>query len=704
MKDLLSLSDAWPEMKTSEFLQQVIYKAPFGRDELPRKHYRDFIKRHKPLYDKVLDGINTTTGAYVQKLVVYEWITIKTLQRLAQMCPNLTTIDFTGIVEPIDFTRYKHYGTGCHHGLHGKPMLDIPAHEIRKYEDEDVEWNSSLDLSDKRKSQIGREMARCHACSDRFQWPLVLKYCPELFANLTRIGLNYSGARAEEHQGSISGRRQLPTLLRLATRLQELHLFCSEGPGMPDQRATQVECERFQSAILENASTELQVLCLYTMYPLMPNLSDFLLPLEENLPNLRTVALTLHDDLHHHNCAPSTYIGETTTPLEYIIALRQAISRGWKIEVVDSGQDLGCTMNASRYFSLTNPDSIEHLRWFLGSGINWTPVFPWENYMYIQPLRRINANRDPHTPNIETDFPAIRNLFSEFSSSGQPVRLLLEPPGYEDGFFSWQMDNIIERPGTPRFLGNSREFITALPWRLDTIGDLVDDLRIMWHWTHVFGLAAHLDDPGTCTPEKADYLVKAHLKRTRGPVEKRLKYEAERMAPFFKKLKIWLPNLKRLAMVIPGPLYPDHDSDFITRVLPGEGWTVKHYGTGTGDEHSDVLKPCLNEGDQLGADTGYGTDDEEEETDEELNRRRKISGRQVWDMMDKVEEERLPMLQRVFTRGMEEGRSAPVGDWYRTPRGVGLDCFDVTAMEGRRCFRYLWGEPVSRSEVGGGVE
>ena len=493
-KDLLSLSDAWPEMKASESLQQKLYRVPFGRDELPLEHYKNFIKHYKLFFDKVLDGINTTTGAYVQKLVVYEWITIKTLQHLAYRCPNLIIIDFTGIVEPINFTRYKHYGTGCHHGLHGKPMLDIPAHEINKYKDEDVEWNSSLDLSDERKSQIEGEMARCHACSDRFQWPLVLNYCPGLFANLARIGLNYSGARSEEHRGSISGRRQLPTLLRLATRLQELYIFGFGGPTRSDPRATQVECERFQSAILENASTELHGIGLYEMYPLMPNLSDFLLPLEEKLPNLRTVALTLHDDLHLQKCVPSTHIGETTTPLEYIIALRQAVSRGRKFQSADSGHEMGCTTDAWRYFNLTHPDYIEHLRWFLGSGIKWNPVFHWKKYMYSSIFFPI---RGPHTPNIETDFPAIRNLFSELKSSGHPVRLLLNKPRFEDGFFSWQMDRLIERPRERRFHGDSREGVTALPWRLDTIGDLVDDLRITWRWTPIFGAATIWEDPGT---------------------------------------------------------------------------------------------------------------------------------------------------------------------------------------------------------------
>lgn len=151
---------------------------------------------------------------------------------------------------------------------------------------------------------------------------------------------------------------------------------------------------------------------------------------------------------------------------------------------------------------------------------------------------------------IEHDYPSVRALFSEFKAAKAPVRLLLETPGYEDGSFSWKMEDRPSDPSTPYFLGSSRIGKIAHAWRLDTVGDLVDDLRLCWRWNHVLGREAFWEDSVISTPEVASKSVMAHLARTREALEKRLRYEAEHIAPFFRKLHHYCPDWTRLALYI----------------------------------------------------------------------------------------------------------------------------------------------------------
>lgn len=60
-------------------------------------------------------------------------------------------------------------------------MLDIPPEcEVQHHEDDSAKWHHSIEMDAEKKVRVEREMARCHACSDRFQWPLVIYYCPYL--------------------------------------------------------------------------------------------------------------------------------------------------------------------------------------------------------------------------------------------------------------------------------------------------------------------------------------------------------------------------------------------------------------------------------------------------------------------------------------------------------------------------------------------
>lgn len=111
-------------------------------------------------------------------------------------------------------------------------------------------------------------------------------------------------------------------------------------------------------------------------------------------------------------------------------------------------------------------------------------------------------------------------------------------------------------------------------WRLDEIGDLVDDLRLVWHrdfayvYTKLFA-EHHHSNPDWPEWSKLIHKCKMHL---RG----RLWREAEHTALLLRRIPIDFPRLTRLTLYIPAALYPDHDQTFINHALPRTGWTVKH--------------------------------------------------------------------------------------------------------------------------------
>ncbi|CAF9941534.1 MAG: hypothetical protein ALECFALPRED_009176 [Alectoria fallacina] len=114
-------------------------------------------------------------------------------------------------------------------------------------------------------------------------------------------------------------------------------------------------------------------------------------------------------------------------------------------------------------------------------------------------------------------------------------------------------------------------------WRLNEIGDLVDDLRLIWHrsFAYVYTKLSfeHCDpNPDWTEWSKRMHKCKMHL---RG----RLWREAEHTALLLRRIPIDFPRLTRLALYIPTGLYPHHDQTFINHALPGTGWTVKHCGS-----------------------------------------------------------------------------------------------------------------------------
>ena len=193
---------------------------------LPTRTYKEYKNSSsKAFRDKLLASLDSQLGPRIRHIAVHEFMSIKDLHHVTGACPDLRTVDFTGVMEPIDWSRYKRYFCGCRHGKYARPKEDVPKAEQKPFEDiyGPDEFKKE---TDKKLQPYLREQAKCYACRDRFQWPLVLKSCPDLFANLTSIRIMYEGHTKYQLRGSKPGRRHLPYLLKSAPCLQTLALEC----------------------------------------------------------------------------------------------------------------------------------------------------------------------------------------------------------------------------------------------------------------------------------------------------------------------------------------------------------------------------------------------------------------------------------------------------------------------------------------------
>ena len=217
------------------------------------------------------------------------------------------------------------------------------------------------------------------------------------------------------------------------------------------------------------------------------------------------------------------------------------------------------------------------------------------------------------------DIGECRALFDELTKARIPVSVELEPLAVPFGAFfaspwknrrcnklpypapeSWRPPNRAIQPkklsskASKRIakllhnpaVSNKTEAETEIPnpiWRLNEIGDLVDDLRLIWDrgfaYIYVKSFNEHRD---RAKRSKCMYECERHLKD-------RLWREAEYTALLFRRIPVDFPRLTRLALYIPTALYPNHDQTFINHVLPGTGWTVQHYGPVGGTPPIDDL-------------------------------------------------------------------------------------------------------------------
>lgn len=148
---------------------------------------------------------------------------------------------------------------------------------------------------------------------------------------------------------------------------------------------------------------------------------------------------------------------------------------------------------------------------------------------------------------------------------------------------------------------NEADAKTDLPdpvWRLNEIGDLVDDLRLIWHRGFAYIYARSFGQYCDPNPNYGEWSMLIH--KCKPHLRGRFWRESEFTALLFRRIPVDFPRLTRLALYIPAALYPNHDQTFIDRALPGTGWTVRHYGRlGGAPPIPNLNQTCLKLADDI---------------------------------------------------------------------------------------------------------
>lgn len=567
-RDILSLSRTCRKLKEAPIVLKAMYAELFDRDDLPLGTYKDYTVYHKPTFDTLLSGITTSTGSFVRHVAVHEWFTKADILHLFKYCPNLESVDFTGISEGIDSTRCAFRGIDESFSCYCPPTF--------------------------------RNMELCPATKAQFEWHDILNHRPQFFQNLKTIELNLLNkqTRYDPNLSKIENakrklmQRQLPQLLSLASSLQTLRLqYNPGGPGVSrrdhhvDEYLVGFSTSRIlQQSILEYASENLMTLELRGFRLMIPNLHLFLQRLEP-LPNLQTIVISVHHDMMLHtlswylfyqNCMPiraPQFVRDRpkqqrmqNSTVTYVKMLNSISKRHrWELICADNGERY--PMGPRAFYGFLEADNLELLDW-LRTYLNWTPVFLWSEYICAQDRLLL-----VHLASLDEEMMLCRKLFEALKRMKIPIKLIIPP--FRDGAIFTPMSGF-RNPDGSRAAGYNEVTTNLSNWRLNSIGDLVDELSLRWGFT--FG------DMGRY-PARVPETIAEHIARTEPLLKVQVDLELCKFRLFCKSLAANFPNLTRLALFIPAAMYPnyadrDNDADFAEYLLPGTGWRVKHYGSG----------------------------------------------------------------------------------------------------------------------------
>ena len=503
----------------------------------------------------------------MRRLALPEWTSEQDIHYLTAHCPNLRAIDLTEIFESV-------------------------PHPVSLHSDE---YSNSA---------LGEE--------DINSRPSMLDRCPALFGSLRSIHLPFGCAHTVySHRRRYRTLRSvgLAKLLRLAIHLETLELTCHVEPMLfPSPEARRKASAMLLAEILNNVSESLTTLALNHSQSTIENLDSFLQSLEV-FPKLRTVQISLHRDLDvfqrvseriHglHMCGLlKDYERDPPTALQYLSTVKKIHDRG-VFSLVSS--DYGESFHAMPrdYYGLCHTQLVYGPRNDL-----WTPVWTWNDRMHwVQ----------GHHPLVEmVDIGKCRALFDELTKARMPVSVELEPLAVPFGAYfagpweyrcyeiphavpeSWYPPNQAIQPkkrssnasgSIAKLLmspaaSNHTDAETEIPnpiWRLNEIGDLVDDLRLTWDRGFAYIYVKSVNKHRITNIDSAERSKRMY--ECEPPLRARLWQEAQYTALLFRRIPVDFPRLTRLALYIPAALYTNHDQTFINHVLPGTGWTVKHYG------------------------------------------------------------------------------------------------------------------------------
>ena len=386
-------------------------------------------------------------------------------------------------------------------------------------------------------------------------------------------------------------RSQFPRLLRTAQQLQSIEIVGARHHHMTEWAPLR-NFTYLQDVILGNAGPRLQTLKLRDLHGVVCNLNMFLKPLE-TLPKLTTIALSINADLsfldrdrneyrglvpfeYANNQAEATLLENTDrTVKDYLTDLQTITSNPrWKIKCLDRSEDH--PLEPGALYPLI-PSSSNHLLDWLHQRFSWVPLFTWKFNMrrserpYKDGYRVWHGEKQPEQALFswkplarDQDLESCRALFHVIKAIGLPVRLLLPGDDYYGKLLDSHQYQGKFKPKAPDARMRKED------WYLDRIGDLVDDLRILWGMLDKeFEIRSYI-----YLPDGEGYdLLNGFRKTSREQLED----ESLHLGYLWRNFADFFPHLRRLQLQIPSSVYPARDdNDFIDTILPGENWIVTH--------------------------------------------------------------------------------------------------------------------------------
>lgn len=559
--DAFRLSLTCKAFHSAPLFLAAIYGEPFTKDDFQIRYvlsryrskkfftYRDNSDSIAAYHHDFNKSLNEHTGSFMRRLFLRRETCNDCMLRYQELCPQICSIDFTAF-----------YGIGCALGLH---MID----------------------SDNSRRDTVRPT----------YWEDLLSYT-SLLSRLTSIQFNFYGLQIHATLGFRAEflSSQFRTLLRTAQNLESIEICGPDNCG--DFHWTEhSNFDYLQQVLLCDAGPSLQKLGMKNLHGVVRNLKLFLEPLQ-GLSKLKAISLSVNANLfffdRERNMYPNrndTYrlprsqsdftLQENTsgTVGDYLKDLQIVDANPkWSIICSDSPEDHPLDPRA---FCLLIRNGRQHRIQWLHQRFSWTPVFTWKyNMRYEQkPFHSWEADdpRQPEQPLFaissekrEEEIASCRAVFHAIKAIGAPVQLLLPGSpviagptgnGMLFGYHYNDVDDPVDHPDALATITIEAEY-----WYLNRIGDLVDDMRMLW-----------AGDASDCR----GMLINRRftMERLRKWESQLIALEKEGLSSLWQDFAKTFPNLKRLQLYILSDLYPaKDDDDFIDTILPGKGWIRKY--------------------------------------------------------------------------------------------------------------------------------
>ena len=575
-------------------------------------------------------GINASTGPLVRRLALPEWTSLQDIHHLIACCPNLDTIDFTEIIVSTS-------AVGGHLGLESDGSED----DERKSECINT-WPPMLDQCPALFSNL-RSVHLCHGSWQTTWNPWSLPHprtggIPKILSlaeNLRTLSITCRqqplSRLAPETRRQASAKlladilniisRGLTTLAlyESASTICNLEHFVQSLAVFPKLRTIKLSLHHDLLMYQENSrirhNLEHDTASAFQYLSIIKKISD-----------KGRVYLISSDSGEEHHHLPHEFYGLSQS--ELVLGPRDDLwtpvwtwndRLNWvechesnsSVRVIDIAK-CRTLFEELRKARIHVSIELEPLRASTGGifASNWVDIVssgqrPKQHFIQRQSLTKIRLEnlsryRDILVGSIERYAPAIASnpelfrkelthseVIARQESQTSATAACSSPEGSaQERAQLEETVNGIARLHLNSGASNTIEPETDIPnpvWRLNEIGDLVDDLRLKldrrFVCTYADGEYCDINSGGT-NWSKAMY-------NCRTPLRDRLWREAEYTALLFRRIPVDFPRLTRFALYIPAALYPNHDQTFINHALPGTGWTVSHYG-----KHHDAMDSC----------------------------------------------------------------------------------------------------------------